>query len=182
MSFSISLSDLKLIDCLAHMSERDMMCPSNEDVMMKYLHMFGLDEHYGYAYVPSTHRNMQNKVVTSFRVCGDVRCDANFRNGPYASLADRLVMTAYTDISLTEELGLLTGLSRAYGGMDSEEGLKESMPDNQLEPEWQSKEESLWRMAAMCEKIRGPYFTDGGALKCKEDYQLWYVENNKGNK
>jgi hypothetical protein len=179
MSFSISLTDLKLIDCLSHMSERDMMNPANEKVMLKYLHMFGMDCNYGYAYVPSTHRNMQNKVVTSFRVCGDIRCDASFRNGPYASLTDRLVMTAYTDISLTEELGKLVGLSRAYGGMDSEESMKEFMLDSQLEPEWQSKEENLWRMAAMCESIRGPYFTEAGSLKTKEDYQLWF-EQSKG--
>lgn len=179
MSFSISFTDLKLVDDLSHMTESDMLSLGNDDIMLKHLHTLGMDQDYAYAYVPSLHRNMQGDVVTSYRVCGDVRCDRAFINGPLSSLTDRMFAASFSDPSLAEELGMLTGLSRMYGGMVGNEGEdypKEALPDNQLESGWRSKEAEIVEMALLCEELRGGYFKDCGSLKTREDYAATYNE------
>lgn len=187
MSFSISFTDLRLIKELSNLSDYDMLQLRNDNLMLKHLHTVGLDLDYGFAYVPSVHRNMQNKVVTSYRVCGDVRCDRNWRNGPMSSLTDRMVAAGFTDVSLAEELGMLTGLARMYGGKIGNEGEdmhKEALPDNQLEDDWQGKEKEIIKMAVLCENLRGGYFKECGGLKGREDYAQTYNERKqiKGSK
>lgn len=176
---SISLSDLQLITELSRMTELEMINPINDELMMKHLHFIGMDvPDYAFCYLPNVHRNLQDKVVLGFRVIGETRCDHAFRNGPIASLTDKLVISSYFDSSLTEALGELTAKARDYESfnldlMEEQVDKYAAWPDDQTEPDWKEVEAQIILLEELRDELRGPMYTASGALKMPHEYQEW---------
>lgn len=179
---SISLSDLQLLDEFKTLPESEMILIKNDEAINKVLYTIGFDvPRFGVIYIPSKHRNLQNKVVIGYRVVGDVRRDDAFKNGPMASLTDRLTISAYKDVSLMKEMALLSGLSRnTMAGLEDDlPDDQETLPESQLEPGWKELEQRIQRMVDLRDKLRGPYLNDAGNLKTQSEYAEWLLKQTK---
>ena len=180
---SISLSDMNLVEELSNLSEFEMVSIDNEDLMQKYLYKIGMDCYdYPFVYTANYHRNLQDEVVLGYRVTGEIRCDATYKNSYLAGISERLVITAYNDPSLMEEIAEL-----AYKVRDFSEYLNDSdsidfdedravLPFDQMEPDWEMREAKVKELQDILESIRGPVYNSAGALKSSEEYKQWFAE------
>lgn len=182
-----SLSDMKLVQELSHLSEFQMVDIENDNLMMKYFFEIGMDCYdFPFVYVAAKHRNLQGNIVTGFRCIGEVRCEEAFRNSKMAGITERLIISSYKDVSLMNEIAELSFKVR-----DFEEYLNDNdsldwdadravLPDSQLEEHWQEEEKIIATMNDTLVSIRGPIYNSAGALKSAEEYKLWNDER-KGN-
>jgi hypothetical protein len=182
----ISLSDLKLVKELSHMSEMEMCKIENDPLIAKYAHECGLDIDYPILYVGNRHRNLQGQDIVGVRICGEIRCDQKFRDSSISTITDRLVMTSYSDPSLMTEVAEL-----AFKVPDFTQYLNDNdnvnydesralFPESQLEEDWKEQEQKIQELNSVLELIRGPVYDASGSLKSPEQYQEWLKEQ-KGN-
>lgn len=175
---SWSLSDLQLISVFKDMSEFDMLRIENDEVMQKYLYILGMDvPDFPLMFLPCIHRNLQNQIVTGYKVIGECRCDRVYKDSWMAGISERLLITAFNDASLMKELAELSYKVRDFEDylndcdaidFDEERAL---FPADQLEPDYQENEQKLKELEEILESIRGPQYGPSGSLKSYKEYQ-----------
>src|ERR1700741_32783 len=158
---SISMRDLRLIDDLAHLNEIQMLDIKNDGLVHKYLAMFGFDLDYGIYYGASKHVDMSGKIAVGFRICGEVEINKRFVDGPFATIADKLVAYSYTDRSWMEELAELSGKSPDFKDF-ADDGLmafEETTPEyaeSDYEEDYLEVERQIKQLEELRDFIRGP--------------------------
>ena len=183
----VSVSDLKLVDELSHMTEFEIVQIKNDSIVAKYAHECGIDTDFPVMYIANKHRNLRDQIVVGYRLCGEVRIDNEFRNSNRSSITDRLVMTSYTDPTLMVEVAELSFKVR-----DWEEHLNDNdsldwdasraeLPDSQLEEGWQQEEKNIQAMNDMLVSIRGSCYNASGSLKSAEEYKKFDEERKAKN-
>ena len=173
-----SLSDLKLISELAHMSEFDMVHPDNDELMAKYLWKLGCDvPDYPWMYCAAKHRNIQNQIVVGYRAIAEVRCDPEYLNSFMADITQRQTIVSYTDPSKMEEMAELSFKVRNWeeylndnDSLDWDES-RAVFPTDQLEPDFEDQEKVIQELEEILYSIRGSAYNASGSLKMMHEYK-----------
>lgn len=174
MSRTISFRDVMLHSQLSHIkNEIDLLKLENDDLMEKILKQLGFDTDYPVAYVPSKHRDMQNKVAVGFMAVGEISLNREFINSPMCSPVERLVAASYTDPSLTRELSNLMGNHVNFKSLleDEAEGDGEELPEDMLEPDRHYVAAQISVLADLRDRIRGSMYNEAGDIKTFAEYK-----------
>lgn len=174
MSRVISFRDLMVCSQLAHIkNEVELLHISNDDLVESILSQVGFDTSYPVLYVPSKHRDMQNKVAVGFMAVGEISINRAFINSNMCSITERMIAASYTDPSLTRELARLAGNHVNYKSLleDEAEGSGEEFTDDMLEPDHDIIAAQIKLLADLRDSIRGPMHNDSGDLKTFEEYK-----------
>lgn len=171
---TISFRDLLVCEELAHIkNEIELLHPSNDALMEDILSKVGIDTQYAVLYIPSNHRDMQNKVAIGFMAVGDISINRAFINSPMCSTTERMVAASYTDPSLTRELANLMGGTVNFRSLQDEsidfEG--EELPEDMLEPDRAEVTKQLEQLVALRDVIRGTPYNEAGDLRTFAEYK-----------
>lgn len=183
---AISFSDIKRASWLQGFSEVDMLSIENDEKVNRVLDALGVDCEYGISYYAAQHRNLAGDVLVGYLAAGEIQINRNHLTSPFADLTDILAASAYTDLSLTFELGELSGKQHCYESLLSlDDDTEKGFPKELVEPSCEQIGEQIRSMNELCESIRGASHNSAGAVKTPEEYQAFAAErntNNKGNK
>lgn len=176
---------MQLISEFKDKTEFDLIRIENDDTLQRYLYLLGMDvPDFPMMFVPNKHRNLQGKVVTGYRVCGEIRCDATFRNSYMAGITERLVISSYFDPTLMSDIAELSYKVRDFSeylndsdsiDFDESRALFEA---DQLEPDYQQEEAKIQELQDILDSIRGGCYNSSGALKTAQEYKDWLAEQN----
>jgi len=175
MSKNISVSDLLQLKEFKGLKEFDFL-PISFDIKVKdILHELGIDINKGYTIVYQRHRNAQNKIVDGYMYQGYVRADLEYRNSPFCSMEDRIIMTGSKDISLTKELSKLQGGGGStFLSTDDEialEAAKEVLYPDQYNEDATDAEKKILLMQNIVDSVRGSCYSESGNLKSFTEWQ-----------
>lgn len=176
MSRVISCRDLQLITGLSHLTEIEMIHPSNDALVNSYLEQLGFDLDYALEYVPNNHRDMQGNTGVGFRIIGEINLNRKHMNAVYTDTITRMAAAAYTDRSLTTELATLAGTTLDFaafsdGGVEEDDGV---FFQELIDPDWQMIASQIKALEETRDNIRGPMLNKAGTAKTTEEYQEWY--------
>ena len=170
---SISLTDLKLVSWLSHLTEEQLIHPDNDHLVMPALAELGFNINEPVEYFPCQHRNMQNKVVISYLLIGTMSLRREHITGKWSTLTDRMVAAAYQDPSLCRELCAHLNSSLNYNSFNGKDMPEDKVSNGEFPttPEEEAITKEIQHLASLLLKVRGnPYKEDGG-LKSFEDYK-----------
>jgi hypothetical protein len=174
MSRTISFRDLLVCEELAHIkNEIELLHPDNDDLVADILSKIGFDVEYPVLYVPSKHRDMQNKIEVGFMAVGEISLNRSFINSPMCSITERMVAASYTDPTMTRELAGLMGHSINYKVLLSEDAEYdgEELPNEMLEPDREHVAKQIKQLADIRDAIRGDMYNEAGDLKTFAEYK-----------
>lgn len=182
---SIGFRDILLIPELSKYNEIQLLPPSMDKLVNKYLKQLAFDITQPIVYIPAKYRDMQNKVAVGFRAVGEIN-----RSREYKGLLDttqRIVAAGYTDASLAREMAELMGRSRSYTNEDErprmtkkERELRKNEGYNlydedeedivQVEEDYEDTLEQIVMLETIRDTVRGPMFNNAGGLKVPSEY------------
>lgn len=111
---TLSFRDVRLIPELSKYNEIELLNPQMDSLVNSFLGRLGFDMEFEIEYVPSLHRDMQNKIAVGFQFVGEISLNRNFINSSMCSMTERLAAAAYQDPSLTRELSSMLGGNQNY--------------------------------------------------------------------
>jgi hypothetical protein len=161
-------------ESLAHIrNEIELLSIENDDAVGAVLEQIGFDLEYPVSYIPAKHRNMQGKVVIGFLAVGEINMNRSFINSRLCTLTERMIAAAYTDPSLTRELGNLMGMRANFRTLlDNGNAVSnENLPEDMLEPDRDIVLQQLKDLEAVRDAIRGPLYNDRGEAKTYAEYK-----------
>jgi hypothetical protein len=168
---TISVTDLKLIDGLAHLNYMEMVHPSNDELVNNYLQMLGFDIDKPLEYRAYQHRNLQGQIVINYVIAGELLLDREHLTGPFGSLEDRMIAASLQDKSLFAELHSMGHTCPSYG---SDGALDQEIPTREYEEyreEEQRVTEQIKQLEDLLFHIRGSQYKSNGELKTAWDYK-----------
>lgn len=108
-----SLRDVMLADSLKHIkSEVVLINPENDVAVLAVLAQIGYDVKQPFEYVPSRHRDLQNKVAVGYMIVGEYSRDPKYRH--FLDTTDRVIVAGLTDASMAREMSTLMGRKNIY--------------------------------------------------------------------
>jgi len=170
---SISFSDMLLVDEFKGLREIDLLPVEIDSKVLPYLYEVGMDTNKGYQVVVNKHRNKQNKIVIGFLWAGEIRIDSAFRESPFCSATDRIIMSSKKDFSLTQELCQLQGGGLNYSKFSSEEDERDEKDYLELElyeKDYVEVSSYLKTLEDVIFNVRGSPYNEWGSLKTLEQY------------
>lgn len=174
MSRVVSFRDLRLIDELAQYNEIELLHPSMDDTMNKYLEQLGFNTSAGVLYVPNKHRDMQGNVAVGFMAVGQISNNREFLASPLCTLIERLIAAAQKDPSLAREMASMMGSAVNFMAMEGVESLfdeEEEFPSEWVEPDYEDVSAQLKMLENLRDEIRGPCYNEYGNVKTPEEYK-----------
>ena len=183
MAKVLSFSDLQLISGLSHLNEFDMLLIENDDLMAFYLDKAGMDVEYAVQYIPSQHRNLQNKVVVGFQAVGDLQHQRAFLNSVYCLPIERIAAYGEQDRSLTVELASLSGTQLNHSAFHEDmidDSVNDSFYEGLIEPSYRAVESSIKALEDIRDSIRGSMYDESGNPKTRQQYKEWLAQQREG--
>lgn len=175
MSRTVSFRDLLVCEELAHIkNEVELVHPANDALMESILRKVGFDVDYPVVYVPSKHRDMQNKVAVGFQAVGEISINRDFINSPMCSVTERMVAASYSDRSLTRELAQLSAGQVSYKAItdDADYGDEEDdFPNECIEEDYEYVSSQIKQLEQLRDTLRGTMFNEAGDLKTFAEYK-----------
>jgi hypothetical protein len=174
MSRVISFRDLMLCTSLSHIkNEVELLNIENDVLVAEILDKVGFDVDYPVLYVPSKHRDMQNKIAVGFMAVGEISLNRAFTSSYLCSATERLIAACHIDPSLTIELGRLAGSHVNYKSMleDESEFDGDELPEEMLEPDRYAVAQQIKQLTELRDLIRGDFRNESGDLKTFEEYK-----------
>lgn len=105
---AISLRDVLVAEELSHIkNEIELIHPDNDELVKSVLEQVGFDVRHGIQYIPSLHRDMQNKVAVGFQAIGEYSTDPKYKQ--FMDTFDRVVIAGMQDASLGREMAYMMG-------------------------------------------------------------------------
>lgn len=171
---NISFRDLQLATPFVKMNEIQMLALDNDDDMAWALGHIGFDIDYPVSYVPLNHRDMQGNIGLGFMAVGEINMNSAYVESPLCTLAERMIVAAYTDPSLTKELSTLMGMRVNFRSLleNGAESSGEALPDEMLEPDRDFVGMQIKDLEVLRDSIRGQMFNDRGEAKTFAEYKL----------
>jgi hypothetical protein len=128
-----------LADTLKHIkSEVLLIDPVNDVAVLAVLEQIGYDIKQPFEYVPSRHRDMNNKVAIGYQVVGEYSRDPKYRH--FLDTTDRVIIAGYTSPELARDMSALMGRKNIYKGEDKwDDGARAKKDD----PRYYSESELL---------------------------------------
>lgn len=172
MSRVISFRDLLLIEELNKYNEIELLHPSMDETVGKYLGQLGFDTDYGILYVPNKHRDMKGNVAVGFRAVGEISCNREFINSPLCSTIERIIAASYQDPSLAQELSIMHGNSINFAALHSPDVIDENdeFPLEYIEEDYEEVLQQLKTLTDIRDTIRGTYLNEYGNIKTLAEY------------
>lgn len=173
MSRVISFRDLRVIPELAQYNEVELLHPSRDKMMAKYLEQLGFNTDAPVQYIPNKHRDMQGNVGVGFRAVGTIAVGSEFLESRMATMEDRILATYFTDPSLARELAQMmnTGISFSDGDDNSLLDDEDEFPEELTEPDFPEVEAALKELEQLRDSIRGSMYNESGAPKTYGEYE-----------
>jgi hypothetical protein len=176
---SISLSDIiaaiKVTEDVTF-SEVELLSTETDELVLKYAHIFGLDDRQGYGFIYNRHRNLQNKVVDGFRIVGEIRTDRDFINSVWCNTEDRAISHANKDFGFTKELFGMLGARVPYDTVKGDTDDSSTSESGYAEPDYDETNDKIIRFNNLVADIRGNAYNEYGKLKT---YSEWKANNQK---
>lgn len=176
-----SFRDILKASWLKGLNEIDLLSIDRDDEVNKVLEAIGIETAYGVEYYACLHRDLTGLVAVGFMAAGSVTINRDHLNSAYASIEDRLIASAYSDPSLTRELGTLRGLQRSYEqdhALESESDVIGAKSRTYVEPLSESSaiSQQIAELNDLCFHIRGNSHGPSGALKTQSEYKQYNEE------
>ncbi len=168
---SISYKDLQRVSFLSHLSQFDMMSPTNDHLVAPALWEYGIDIERGLLYSVSYHRCLDRQARVGLVITGDIRSDKEFRQSPFCTLEDRMILAGLTDQSLARELASLQNVAQTNYGSEQALENEEDGELNQDIDEIERIEAEMEALGYALNNIRGDQYKRNGARKTMRDYQ-----------
>lgn len=168
----LSFRDLRRIDELAPFNEIELLHPSKDAVVNKYLEELGFNTDVGVLYIPNKHRDLQNKVAVGFRAVGEIRAYSEYNDSPLCTTVERILAAAKTDPSLAREMSLMLG---SYVSLTMQDGIEyeddEEFSPELIEDDYSDVAAEIQALCTIRDSIRGSFLNDYGNIKTPEEYQ-----------
>lgn len=174
MSRVISLRDLMVCSKLSHIkNEVELLEIKNDDTVSWVLAQIGFDIEYPVTYIPSKHRDMQNKIAVGFMAVGEISLNRAFISSSLCTPTERMIASSYSDPSLTRELARLAGNYVNYKSLLEDEAEFDGieLSEDLLEPDRDIVAAQIKTLADLRDLIRGNMYNDAGDLKTYEEYK-----------
>lgn len=172
MSRVISFRDLRVIPELAQYNEIELLHPSNDKMMAKYLEVLGFNTDAPVQYIPNKHRDVQGNVGVGFRAVGTIAVDSEFLGSHMATMEDRIMATFFKDPSLARELAQM--LNTGISFIDADDALSEDdqdeFPEEHIEPDYEEVSAELKALEILRDSVRGSMMNESGAPKTYAEY------------
>ena len=163
--FVLSLYDVLQLDKFKHLTETQLISKEYDEEVLKEAYTVGLAIDEGYNYEYQQHRPVSSKKpLYGFVLKGEVRTDAAFRKSPLYTPEMQMLSTVRSDVSLTRELGSMSGVSFDYGKTIDEDAEKWDSEDS-FEPDADEKSKMIFAMNALVLQIRGNPDNEWGKWK-----------------
>lgn len=168
---NISFSDLLQIPELSGFTELKLAGLENDALVLKWAYELGVDKNKGYRVIAKKHRNMRNQVVTGLILQGEIRMDEAFKDSPFCTPDDRLVIIGQKDSSLLAEVGRHSYVQTDMTQEETEKAQRMYVDSSITEKDWKEAEALLESISHAIESIRGDAYTPSGAVKKFADWQ-----------
>lgn len=163
MSRVMSFRDLKIIPELSKYNEVQLLHPSMDETMAKYLGQLGFDLDYAIQYIPANHRDMQGKTGIGFRAVGEISINRAWVTSSLCDATERMIAAFHTDPGLARELAALMGNSISF--KDEHDEAFEDNYDGDIEADYEEKSDEIKSLIAIRDQIRGNPYDESGSLK-----------------
>ncbi len=172
---TISVTDLKLIPELSHLRPLEFIDPVNDALIAPFLKVLGFDLDYAVEYVPCQHRNLQNEVVISYVIRGEVECNASFLESSFATIEDRMIAAGYKDLGEADFIANQMTSSRDYG-----DAPEEAFPPELVNPDEDKILAEIETLKELLFLARGnPYKNDGSRKTLAEQHIVELPEKQR---
>lgn len=163
--FVLSVQDILKLDKFKHLSEIQLLDKKYDKEVLEEAYTVGLADDEGYTYEYQQHRPISSKKpIYGYVLKGEVRKDPAFRKSSVYTPEMQMLSTVRSDVSLTKELGMMSGVSFDYGKTIQEESEKWDTEDS-YEPDADTRSDELFVMNELVKRIRGNPYNDWGKLK-----------------
>ena len=163
--FVLSVHDLLQLDKFKGMTELQLIAKENDEEVLKEAYTVGLADDEGYTYEYQQHRPISSKTpIYGYVLKGEVRKDSAFRRSPMYTPEMQILSTVRSDVSLTKELGNMSGVSFDYGKVLEEDSEKWDSEDN-FEPDASVMTLLIEQKNALVKQIRGNPYNEWGKWK-----------------
>jgi hypothetical protein len=172
MSRVISFRDLRIIPELSQYNEIELLHPSNDKMVAKYLEVLGFNTNAPVQYIPNKHRDVQGNVGVGFRAVGTIAVESEFLKSHMATMEDRIMATFFKDPSLARELAQMLNTGISFVDVDDvlPEDEQEEFPEEHIEPDYEEVSAELKTLEVLRDSIRGPMMNESGAPKTYGEY------------
>ena len=175
MSRILSFRDLRLIPELSQYSEIDLLHPSMDDTVNKWLEEFGFNTNAPVQYIPNKHRDMQGNIGVGFRAIGTIAVGSEFLDTPLATMEDRILATFFTDPSLARELASMLNTGIRFADVpESYDESDDDFPEELIEPDYPEVSKEIALLETIRDAVRGPMYNESGAPKTYKEYAEYY--------
>lgn len=165
-----SVTDLMLIPELSHFRQIDFIKPENTEKLLPFLKILGYDVLYPIVFRPSKHRNLQNQVVISYQIIGDIELNSSFQDSVWCTAEDKIIARGYTDLTVSEDMAAIMTACRSYGDTGSHD---DGFPVDQCEPDEKEVLAQIKQLEELLLQIRGnPYRKDGSIATLDQHGQV----------
>lgn len=169
--FVLSVYDVLQLDKFKHLTELEIISKQYDEEVIKEAFTVGMAIDEGYNYEYQQHRPVSSKKpLYGFVLKGEVRTDSEFRKSPLYTPEMQMLSTVRSDVSLTRELGSMSGVSFDYGKTIDEDAEKWDSEDS-FEPDADEKAKMILAMNQMVLQIRGNPYNDWGKWKTFTEWQ-----------
>lgn len=162
---TLSLRDVMLHEKLKGKNEIKIIHPSNDNLMREVLYDCGFDVKQGIAYIPSLHRDMQNKIAVGFQVVGELRKDREFINSGMCDVYELISIASETDVSLAKELCSLQDGRINYEAVDKNAKQDDDFPVCLVEPTEDFHARQIAQLENIRQLLRGDAYDGAGSYR-----------------
>lgn len=175
MSRVMSFRDLRLIPELARYNEIELLHPSKDALVNKYLEQLGFNTDAPVEYIPNKHRDIRGVVAVGFRAVGVIAVGSAFLNSRMASMEDRIMAAYFTDPSLAREMSMMmnTGIRFADTPDGDDDGVE--FPPELEEEDYEDVAAHLKALEELRDRLRGPTHNEAGAAKTPAEYKAYHA-------
>ena len=171
----ISVTDLKLVDSLSHLTYIDIINPANDVLLLPVLEELGFDTDYPIQIDACQHRNLQNKVVVNYLISGEMSLNRKHVNSVYYDAMDRAIAASYTDRELAKDLlergNVQVSYETLYSSDEKQQREIMNILDHYCDPEESERiTKEIDQLNDILYHVRGSQFLKSGAYKMHEDY------------
>lgn len=159
MSKAISFRDV--LYCLDYLgikgyTEASLLPKDMDSIVLPVLHELGIDVRKDIYITAVKHRDLQNNVGIGYRYCGTIRSDRQWVNSKGCDVIERVAITSFNDLSLTNELCKLLNKRIDITEADGAYALEDELNSVEYVVEtYEADSATMRNLNQICKNIRG---------------------------
>jgi hypothetical protein len=150
-----------VIKCLEYVgkgkfNEVELLQKENDAVVLPILHELGIDVRKDIYITAVKHRDLQNNVGIGYRYYGTIRSDRQWVNSKGCDVIERVAITSFNDLSLTNELCKLLNKRIDITEADGAYALEDELNSVEYVVEtYEADSATMRNLNQICRSIRG---------------------------